>query len=185
VALLAVVAAVSGAAASCSSDATTTELADDPADVTVPGNVPTAPDPDAESGLSESGDELLAQLEAIRDETDLCRVLTGEAFSTLLSEEFDVAALVTSPAGVTQLITIVDDTFAQLVAIAPPEVAPSMATIQQVWQRLATSGSGTAEAQREAAAVLAEPQVQAANQNVVVWTALNCPGAAENLTGGT
>ena len=37
-----------------------------------------------------------------------------------------------------------------------------------------------------AAQVLAEPQVQQANQSLLTWTALNCPGAAANLLeGGT
>lgn len=172
-------------AAACSSDATTTELADDPADVTVPGPRPTAPEPDQGSGLSDSGNELLAQLQAVSEETDLCAVLTGDAFATLLDEELDVAALVTSPAGITQLITLVDSTFTQLVVISPPEVQPSMQTIQQVWTRLASSGGG-ADAEQRAAQVLAEPQVQQANQSLLTWTALNCPGAAANLLeGGT
>ena len=172
-------------AAACSSDATTTELADDPADVTVPGPRPTAPEPDQDSGLSDSGNELLAQLQAVSEETDLCAVLTGDAFATLLDEELDVAALVTSPAGITQLITLVDSTFTQLVVISPPEVQPSMQTIQQVWTRLASSGGG-ADAEQRAAQVLAEPQVQQANQSLITWTALNCPGAAANLLeGGT
>jgi hypothetical protein len=172
-------------AAACSSDATTTELADDSADVTVPGPRPTAPDPDEGSGLSDSGNELLAQLQAVSEETDLCAVLTGDAFATLLDEELDVAALVTSPAGITQLIALVDSTFTQLVVISPPEVQPSMQTIQQVWTRLASSGGG-ADAEQRAAQVLAEPQVQQANQSLLTWTALNCPGAAANLLeGGT
>jgi hypothetical protein len=171
--------------AGCSSDATTTELADDPADVTVPGPRPTAAEPDTDSGLSDSGNELLAQLQAVSEESDLCAVLTGDAFATLLDEELDVAALVTSPAGITQLIALVDSTFTQLVVISPPEVQPSMQTIQQVWTRLASSGGG-ADAEQRAAQVLAEPQVQQANQSLLTWTALNCPGAAANLLeGGT
>ena len=179
------VAALALVAAACSADATTTELADDPADVTVPGLRPTAPEPDEGSGLSDSGNELLAELQAVSEETDLCAVLTGDAFATLLDEQLDVAALVTSPAGITQLIALVDSTFTQLVVISPPEVQPSMQTIQQVWTRLASSGGG-ADAEQRAAQVLAEPQVQQANQSLLTWTALNCPGAAANLLeGGT
>lgn len=183
-AALVAVAAVASMGA-CSSNATTTELADDPADVTVPGPPPTAPTTaDAGSGLSAGGNELLAQLEAIGDETDLCNVLTGEAFSTLTSEDFDVASLVTSPSGITQLVTLVDTTFARLVVIAPPAVRPAMETIQEVWTRVASLNTGGADAQRRTAEILAEPQVQQANQTLVTWTALNCPGAAANLAQG-
>jgi hypothetical protein len=168
----------------CSSDATTTELADDPADVTVPGPRPTAPTEDDDSGLSASGNELLAQLEAVSEETDLCKVLTGEAFATLLSEDVDVASLVTSPSGVTQLLTLVDATFAQLVVIAPPAVRPAMTTIQEVWTRVASLNTGAADAQERTAEILAEPQVQQANQTLITWAALNCPGAAANLAQG-
>jgi hypothetical protein len=50
---------------------------------------------------------------------------------------------------------------------------------------VASSGGG-ADAEQRAAQVLAEPQVQQANQSLLTWTALNCPGAAANLLeGGT
>lgn len=168
----------------CSSDATTTELAEDPADVTVPGPRPTAPEEDVDSGLSDSGSELLVQLQAISEETDLCAVLTGEAFATLLDEELDVTSLVTSPAGVTQLITLVDSTFTQLVVIAPPAVQPSMQTIQEVWTRVASLNTGAADAEQRTAEILAEPQVVEANRNIITWTALNCPDAAADLAQG-
>lgn len=169
--------------AACGSEAPTTELADDPADITVPGPRPTAPLPDADRGLSASGDELIAQLEELSNETDLCRVLTGEAFEQLLSEDFDVAGLVTSPAGVTQLFTLLDTTFAQLVAISPPAVRPAMVVIDQVWTRAASS-AGAPDAQQRSAELLAEPQVVEATRSLVTWAALNCPGAAATLGGG-
>jgi len=170
--------------AACSSDATTTEMADDPADVTVPGPAPTAPPNDPSGGLSASGDELIVQLQALSEETDLCRVLTGEAFAALQSEEFDVAGLVTSPAGVTQLIALVDATFAQLVVIAPVEVRPSMQTIQDVWSRVARLNTGAADAERRTAEILSEPQVVAANQSLLTWGVLNCAGAPATLGAG-
>lgn len=168
----------------CSRDAPTTEMADDPADVTVPGPRPTAPPEDDATGLSASGNELIAQLESISEATDLCKVLSGEAFSTLLSEEFDVASLVTSPSGVTQLVTLVDTTFAQLVVIAPPAVRPAMQTVQEVWTRVASLNTGAADAQRRTAEILAEPQVVEANRTIVTWAAVNCPGAAATLGAG-
>jgi hypothetical protein len=168
----------------CGSDAPTTELAEDPADVTVPGPRPTAPDPDETSGLTASGDELIDQLEQVSEETDLCRVLTGEAFGTLLAEDVDVAGLVTSPAGVTQLFTLVDRTFAQMVAISPPAVRPAMSIIDQVWTRLGSLSTGTVEAQQRASELLTDPEVVEATRTVVTWAALNCPGAAATLGGG-
>lgn len=175
---------LSVSATACGSDAPTTELADDPADVTVPGPRPTAPDTTDSGGLTADGDQLIDQLEQVSEETDLCRVLTGEAFGTLLSEDIDVSGLVTSPAGVTQLFTLIDRTFAQMVAISPPEVRPAMSIIDQVWARLAALSTGTAEAQLRATELLAEPEVVEATRTVVSWTALNCPGAAATLGGG-
>lgn len=171
-------------ASACGSDAPTTELADDPADVTVPGPRPTAPDATDAGGLTASGDQLIDQLEQVSEETDLCRVLTGEAFGTLLAEDIDVAGLVTSPAGVTQLFTLIDRTFAQMVAISPPEVRPAMSIIDQVWARLAALSTGTTEAQLRATELLGEPEVVEATRTVVTWAALNCPGAAATLGGG-
>lgn len=175
---------VSVALGACSSDATTTELVDDPADVTVPGPRPTAPAADSTAGLSGTGSELIAQLEEIRDETDLCKVLTGEAFESLLDDDVDVAALVTNPSGVTQLIAVVDSTFSQLVVISPPEVQPAMATIQEVWTRVARLSLGAADAQQRTAEILAEPQVVQATQTLTTWVALNCAGAAGALGQG-
>lgn len=168
----------------CSSDATTTELADDPAATTVPGPVPTAPTADPNAGLSGTGSELIAQLEAIRDEKDLCKVVTGEAFESLLDGDVDVAALVTNPAGVTQLITVVDSTFSQLVVISPPDVQPAMQTIKEVWTRVARLNLSGAEAEQRTAEILAEPQVVQAIQTLTTWTALNCAGAAGALGQG-
>jgi hypothetical protein len=78
----------------------------------------------------------------------------------------------------------VDSTFTQLVVIAPPEVQPSMRTIQEVWTRLASLNTGAADAEERTAQILAEPQVQEANRNLITWTALNCPDAAANLVEG-
>lgn len=172
------------ALAACASDAPTTEMAEDPADVTVPGVPPTAPTTEPGAGLSDSGNALLAELDAIGDTTDLCTVLTGEAFSSLLSEDVDVTSLVTSPAGITQLFVLVDQTFEQLVVIAPPEVAPAMQTIRDVWRRVAALNAGGVDAEQRTAEILAEPQVIAANQSLLTWATFNCSPAA-GVLGGT
>ena len=167
----------------CSSDAPTTQLAEDPADVTAPGPRPTAP-PESTGGLSASGNDLIAQLQAFQEEDDLCSVIGGEAFATLGSGEVDLASLVTNPSGVAQLVAVVDATFAHVVAISPPEVEPSMKTISDVWGRLARLGGG-ADAQRRSQEILAEPALLAADETVLRWAVLNCPGiAASALAGG-
>lgn len=181
---LVVVIVVAMAAASCASDAPTTELANDPGDVTVPGPVPTAPTTVAGDGLTESGNAFIVELEALSNETDLCAVLRGDALNDLLSQEFDLASLVTTPAGITQLLVLVDTTFEQLVAIAPIEVQPSMEVVRDVWTRVASLNAGGVDAQVRTAEILAEPQVLAANQSIVTWAALNC-GSMQDLLGGT
>jgi hypothetical protein len=180
---LVVVIALAVTATSCASDAPTTELANDPGDVTVPGPVPTAPTTVVGEGLSESGSALIAELEALSNETDLCAVLSGDALNGLLSQEFDIAGLVTTPAGITQLVVLVDATFEQLAAIAPPEVQPSMQVVHDVWTRVSSLNAGGADAQARTAEILAEPQVLAANQAIITWAAVNC-GAVEDLLGG-
>lgn len=179
VAVLAVTATAIGA---CSSDAPTTQLADDPADITAPGPRPTAP-PESTGGLSASGNDLIAQLQALQEEDDLCSVIGGEAFATLGSGEVDLAALVTNPSGVAQLVAVVDATFAHVVAISPAEVEPSMKVISDVWNRLARLGGG-ADAQRRSQEILAEPAVLEADEAVLTWAALNCPGIAASALGG-
>jgi hypothetical protein len=182
VALFVVIVAM--AATSCASDAPTTELANDPADITVPGPVPTAPTTIAGDGLTESGNALIVELEALSNETDLCAILRGDALNGLLSQEFDLASLVTTPAGITQLLALVDATFEQLVTIAAPEVQPSMQVVRDVWLRVASLNAGGVDAQVRTAEILSEPQVLAANQSIVTWAALNC-GTVQDLLGGT
>lgn len=162
------------AGSSCTSTSTTTELSDDPADVTVPGSPPTAPTPpDPGDDLSPGAAEFVAELEALREEDDVCEVLTGETFSRLTAQDFELAGLVTSPAGVTLLISLVDGTFAHLVTIAPEPIAASMAVVRDVWTRLATAGGGV-EAERRAGELLDRPEVVAAIENLTSWAAFNC-----------
>lgn len=163
------------AAAGCARESELTELADDPADVTVPGPPPTAPTTDPSEGLTADGNELLADLEALREEDDLCEVLGSDAFAALVDSESDAAALVSSPAGVTRLVALLDGTFAHLAAISPAEVAPSMQVVRDVWTRIASLGVSPAAAEARSAEILAEPEVVAATQNLTTWAALNCP----------
>jgi hypothetical protein len=119
---------------------------------------------------------LLAELDEIREERDLCRVLSGAAFEGLLDQEFDTTALVTNPAGLSRLITAIDATFSHLVVISPPELVPSMETVKDVWTRLASLGP-VVDAEARANEVLNEPQVVQANQTILAWASQNCVGA--------
>lgn len=166
----------------CSSSSETAELEHDPADATVPGHLPTAPPVDASDGegLTSGANALLAELEQVQEERDLCAILTGAAFEDLIAQRVDPAGLVTNPAGLTRLISAVDATFRHMVDIAPPEIAPSMQVLTDVWTRLAALGP-VDDVEGRVNGILAEPQVAQSNQAILAWAATNCAGAA----GGT
>ena len=163
----------------CSSTSETVEMDDDPADVTIPGIPPTAPPSTAfdGSGLSASANQLISQLTAIQLETDLCVILTGEAFQPFLSGELDTTNLVTSPSGLTQLLVAFDSIFAHIVEISPAEVQPAAAVIQDVWVRVASISSSAPDYQAQVDAILVEPEVVAAYQSLGVWVTANCAGS--------
>lgn len=177
------VTAVVMTAVACSSDAPTTQLADDPSDVTIAGPRPTAPPPPS-GGLSASGNDLIAQLQALQSQPSFCDVIGADAFTTLRTGEVDAAALVTNPSGVAQLVAVVDATFTHVVAISPPEIKPSMQVISDVWRRLVRLG-GAADAKARSQQILAEPTVVEANKSVLTWAVLNCPEiVSDALAGG-
>jgi hypothetical protein len=158
----------------CSDGDGTQQLAADPADERVEGNQPTAPPPVADTeGLGSGANAFLGELDEIRQERDLCRVLTGAAFAELIATQADPSALVTNPAGMTRLIASLDATFSHLVDIAPPELVSAMGTVRDVWTRLATIGP-VEDAEARANAVLAEPAVATASQEILQWVTLNC-----------
>jgi len=161
-------------------ESATVEMVDDPADVTIAGTPPTAP-PSTEydgRGLSSDANKLIEDLVAIQQETDLCVILTGDAFAPFLSGELDTTNLVTSPSGVSQLIVAVNSIFARMVAIAPPEVQPATIVLQDVWTRVATLNSSAADYDEQVNAILAEAEVLAAYQSLATWAATTCGTAA-------
>jgi hypothetical protein len=175
---LALVMVVLVAPAACARSSETRQVASDPADETVPGNLPTAPARgDGTEGLGAGANRLLAELEEIQQERDLCAVLTGSAFEGLVGQNIDPSALVTNPAGITRLVTALDSTFVHMVSIAPPDLVPAMQTLRDVWRRLASLGP-VADAESQANVILSEPEVQASNQAIILWTATNCAGVA-------
>jgi hypothetical protein len=157
----------------------TVEAADDPADVTVPGVPPTAPPSSAfdGSGLSGDANQLIAELAAIQRETDLCVIVTGDAFEPFLTGEVDTTNLVTSPSGLTQLLAAIDAIFAHVVEISPAEVQPATATIQDTWLRVASISSAAPDYQAQVDAIMVEPQVVAAYESLGTWVTVNCAGS--------
>lgn len=161
----------------CRSASEHTELAEDSADVTVVGNIPTAPPRGGDAGgLSSGANELLAQLDGIREERDLCAILSGRAFDGLIGTDVDAAALVTNPAGLTRLLATLDGTFAHLVEISPPEMVPTMQTLRDVWTRVASLGP-VQDVEARVNDIFAEPQVVAATQMLLTWAPANCAAA--------
>ena len=159
----------------------TEELNEDIADVTVPGVPPTFP-PSTQydgSGLSDDANALLKEIAAIQTETDLCVILTGEAFQPLLTGDLDTTNLVTSPSGLTQLLIAFNSTFSYIETIAPDEVVPAAATLNDVWTRISSLNSGAASNQAQVQAILTEPQVVAAYESLASWAAVNCDVAPQ------
>ncbi len=159
----------------------TEELNEDIADVTVPGVPPTCP-PSTQydgSGLSDDANALLKEIAAIQTETDLCVILTGEAFQPLLTGDLDTTNLVTSPSGLTQLLIAFNSTFSYIETIAPDEVVPAAATLNDVWTRISSLNSGAASNQAQVQAILTEPQVVAAYESLASWAAVNCDVAPQ------
>lgn len=162
-----------GASAGCSVTSETVEAADDPADVTIAGPLPTAPPIDeSTSGLS-GATRLISEIEAISEQEDLCEVLTGDAFARLTGQDPETAGLVTSPAGVTQLAALIERTFDHLVVIAPADVRADMEVVRGVWLQIVAIGPAPDATQR-AEQIATRPEVIAALQQLALWASRNC-----------
>lgn len=161
---------------SCSETSPTRELANDPADVTIPGVPPTAPPTTKYDGRGLSPDAmvLIGQLNELQSETELCALLTGNVLKPLLSGEIDMTSLVTSPSGVSQLLVAVDSLFAHMVEISPPEVQPATATIRDIWKRVAEIPADATDRDARTAAIMAEPSSEAAKSILESWLTKNC-----------
>ena len=189
--LLVAVGVLVGPAVGCSrTSSESTELGHDIADETVVGNLPTAPPPTDEGneGLTPDANVLLTELDEIGRERDLGAALSGAGFEGLLTADVDPAGLVTNPAGLTRLITAVQGAFDHIVEISPPDVQPAMETIRDMFTRIASIPPGSTGTEAQVNAILAEPQVLAANQAILAWGTRNCvqdiAGAAAALDGG-
>lgn len=165
----------------CAGTSATSELAEDPSDETIAGPAPTAPPADPDAGLSATGVDMLEQLSALTQERDLCSALSSDAFMRLLTDDFDTTAMVTSPAGVTRLVSELNVTFAHLVTIAPPDLSPAVSEINDAWRRIVLVNPNLPDAEARVRAISEEPQLLAAQEAVGTWIMFNCAGAAAGL----
>lgn len=173
--IVAVLAAVGALAMACSSTSTTRELSaeDDPS-----GPLPTAP----AEGTSTAGGggaavdiaELVRRIDALGSETDLCALLTGEALADVTGANLDLTSLTSDPAGFTQLFTALDRLFGHMVTIGPPEAQPSLRTMQEVWAGIASVDPAAPDAAARAGALIAAPDVQAAQAELGAWVRRSC-----------
>ena len=157
------------------------ELNEDIADVTVAGVPPTFP-PTTQydgSGLSDDANALLQEIAALQTETDLCLILTGKALQPLFTGGLDTTNLVTSPSGLTQLLIAFNSIFSYIETIAPAQVKPAAETINDVWTRISSLNSSAASNQAQVQAILVEPQVVAAFEELATWAAANCDIASQ------
>ncbi len=157
------------------------ELNEDIADVTVPGVPPTFP-PTTQydgSGLSDDANVLLQEIAALQTEEDLCVILTGKALQPLFTGGLDTTTLVTSPSGLTQLLIAFNSIFSYIETIAPDQVKPAAATINDVWARISSLNSSAATNQAQVQAILIEPQVVAAFEGLATWASANCDIASQ------
>lgn len=185
VAAVAVAAVLTLSVTSCSETSPTREIARDPSESTIPGVLPTAPPTTkyAGQGLSPDAMTLIAKLNDLLTEDDLCEVLTGRTLKPFLTGDFDATNLVTSPSGVSQLLVAVDSLFAHLVEIAPVEVKPAVATVRSVWQRTASIDPGATDRDARTRAIMAEPETRAAAEMLGGWLTKNCNATANILSG--
>jgi hypothetical protein len=173
--VVAVLAAVAALAVACSSTSTTRELSaeDDPG-----GPLPTAPVEGASTGSREGGAvdvaELVRRIDALGSETDLCLLLTGEALADVTGANLDLTSLTSDPAGFTQLFTALDRLFAHMVTIGPPETQPALRTMQGVWAGVAAVDPAAPDAAARAGALIAAPEVQAAQAELGAWVRSSC-----------
>ncbi|CAN5462165.1 hypothetical protein BH10ACT3_BH10ACT3_24100 [soil metagenome] len=170
------VAVLSMATGACTQQSETQELGQDPSDVTIAGTPPTAPPTTAYDGrgLTSDANRLLAELQALQDEPDLCIVLVGDGLQPFLTGQVDTTNLVTSPSGLTQLLAAVNGLFSHVVTIAPPDIQPATATLADMWTRVAAVDTTAVDHDAQVDAITSDPAVTQAGQSVVTWVATNC-----------
>jgi len=153
------------------------------------GPIPTAP-PAPPSGadstrvpsaVGSSGpvdvDELVARIDALVTEDDLCTLLTGSALADVTGADLDLTSLLQDSAGFTNLFGSLGRLFGHMVDIAPSSAVRSdLETMRGVWQGVATLDPRAPDAAVRAGALIADPAVQRAQANLGVWVQSTCAG---------
>lgn len=167
--------------AGCASNSGTTEVAGRGPDPNEP--LPTAPSsvPGATTRLrptvptgSVNVQELVARIDALDTETNLCTLLTGSALADVTGADLDLTSLLKDSTGFTSLFGSLGKLFGHMVDIAPASVKPDLQTMRGVWQGVATVDPKQPDAATKAGAFIADPAVQRAQSNVGVWVQTNC-----------
>jgi hypothetical protein len=168
----------------CASDSGPIEVGG-PGRVDEPGPLPTAPSaPPTTSGSSgrpaaSSGDvtvdQLVARMDALVAEDDLCTLLTGSALSDVTGADLDLTSLLENPQGFTTLFASLGRLFGHMVDIAPSAAVQSdLETMRGVWQGVAGLDPRAPDAAERAAGLIANPAVQRAQSNLGVWVQSTC-----------
>ncbi len=171
--------------AGCSSTSGTTEVAgvdrdDRPGPLpTAPATPPPSPTTPTVPGGAATGevtvDELVARIDALVTEDDLCTLLTGSALSDVTGADLDLTSLLQDPQGFTTLFSSLGRLFGHMVDIAPSAAVKSdLETMRGVWQGVAGLNPRAPDAAERAGALIANPAVQRAQSNLGVWVQSTC-----------
>jgi len=162
----------------CSRQSSTEELRSDPADETVPGPAPTAPPvaagAEGSSGADVDVNELIRRIDALNSETDVCTLLTGQAIRDVTRSNVNLTSLLTNPSGFTQLFAALDRLFSHLVQIGPPDLAPSLQTMQGLWKSMSSIDPRSPDAESRAGKLIGDPKVQAAQDSIGNYVKASC-----------
>ena len=146
------------------------------------GPLPTAPanfslnSPGENATASGSVDvnDLIRRIDALTEEDDLCTLLTGEAMADVTGADINLNSLVTNPAGFAQLFAALEKVFAHMGTIGSPELIAPLSTMQSAWASLATLDLSAPDAETQASALIASPELRAAQDALGVWVVDNC-----------
>jgi len=138
-----------------------------------PGN---NPEPTAAGSAGPLGvAQLVARIDALVAEDDLCTLLTGAALADVTGADLDLTSLLQDTSGFTTLFSSLGRLFAHMVDIAPSEVVRSdLDTMRGVWQGVATLDPRAPDAADRAGQLIADPAVQRAQANLGVWVQSTC-----------
>ncbi|MCB1271753.1 MAG: hypothetical protein KDB31_10040 [Microthrixaceae bacterium] len=147
------------------------------------GPLPTAPEGAAGGSSTGDGDpfsgsvdanDLIRRIDELRNETDLCTMLTGQAMADIAAADINLAGLASNPSGFSALFAALDRLFGHMRTISPPELDAPLTTLQGVWGGLADIDIRASDAERQAAELLAGDPTQEANAALGDWVTANC-----------